>query len=59
MERDVNRLLILVFSLLISGALSIIPASADKMNGKGSYGNNAGSHPSAKQFKNFNKKTGQ
>jgi hypothetical protein len=52
-------LLILAFSLLISGALSIIPASADKMNGKGSYGNNAGSHPSAKQFKNFNKKTGQ
>jgi hypothetical protein len=58
MEEDVKRLLIFVLSVLVSSALSVIPASASKMNGKGDN-NNTGSHPSAKQFKNFNKKTGQ
>jgi hypothetical protein len=33
-------------------ALSIIPASATKMNGKG-YNFNTGSHPSAKRFERF------
>ena len=54
MERNVKRLLILVLSVVISGALSVIPAAASKMDGKGSN-NNTGSHPSAKRFERFQK----
>jgi hypothetical protein len=46
--------LILVLSVVISGALSVIPAAASKMDGKGSN-NNTGSHPSAKRFERFQK----
>jgi len=51
-----KKLLVLVLSILISGAFSVIPASASKMNGKGSNFN-TGSHPSAARVERF-KKTG-
>jgi hypothetical protein len=52
---SITSWLILVLSVLISGALSAIPVSASKMDGKGYGSFNTGSHPSAKRFQRFQK----